>query len=108
MAKKPVKKTKPVPTEEQIQFIKTEYAAIIETGRKGLDHAIACGGALRNIKDNTAHGSWEDWVEKTAGIPKRTASRYMALAAEAPELEKAADAGFNFGVRNALEVLDEY
>jgi hypothetical protein len=108
MAKKPVKKELPAPTDEQIQFIKTEYAAIIETGRKGLDHAIACGEALRNIQKNTKHGKWEDWVEGVACIPKRTASRYMGLADNQVELQKAADAGFNFGVRNALEVLEEY
>ena len=109
---KPKKAAKPAPTESQITFIKAEYTAIIEHGRKALEHAIACGAALKDIQDNTEHGGWVKWVEDVAGIPRRTASHYMALAANQDELEKAAEAlgktVADLTVRNALELIDEY
>jgi hypothetical protein len=102
------KAEKPEPTEDQINFIKAEHTAANAAGKTALEHAIACGVALINIKDNTKHGKWEDWVEQTAGISKRTASRYKWCAENQAKLQAAADAGFDVTIRSAPDILEEY
>jgi hypothetical protein len=106
------KKALPAPTEDQINFIKTEHAAVVKAGQEALERAISCGAALKNIQDNTEHGGWIVWVEGIAGIPRRTASHYMALYADQPAIQEAAD---NMGttvahlsVRGAKKLVKEY
>src|SRR5262245_38775033 len=104
------KKELPEPTKEQIEFIRTEHAAVEHAGQSAFQHAMACGVALLNIKKHTKHGKWEDWVQDVAAIPIRTANRYKWMAENQVELEKAAEAlGVAcMTVRGAPELLEEY
>jgi hypothetical protein len=62
--------------------IRQEHAAIEGMWRATLDRAIALGEMLIDAKGLVGHGQWLPWVEDHAGLPRRTASRYMRLARE--------------------------
>jgi hypothetical protein len=49
-------------------------------------HAVECGHALSQLKQELRHGDWDRWVEEQCGLSRGTANRYMRLASRADRL----------------------
>lgn len=70
--------------EENIQALKSRAVGAVN---ESLCEALFQGQDLLELKAKVAHGNWQNWLR--ANCPKlslRTAQRYMALAAKAPEI----------------------
>jgi hypothetical protein len=81
-----------LPTANDIKLINDAHQAVVTSSQSGLEHAIECGEMLRTAKDKVGHGGWENWLaDNCPDISPRTASRYMRLAKNGDELEKAAE-----------------
>ena len=55
-----------------------------------LELAWQCGDLLCSAKDLLKHGEWLPWLE-TAGVPERTATRYMRVRSVCPQIGQLAD-----------------
>ena len=81
-----------LPTANNIKLINDAHQAVVTSSQSGLEHAIECGEMLSTAKDKVGHGGWENWLaDNCPDISPRTASRYMRLAKNGDELEKAAE-----------------
>jgi hypothetical protein len=68
--------------------IREEHGLVIESLKRGLEHAIRAGDLLREAKAQLAHGEWLPWLDQ-CDISDRTARHYMRLSRYAPELKSA-------------------
>lgn len=85
--------------------IKIEHEASLLSMKRGLEHAIAAGNLLIEAKAQLKHGQWLPWLREVCqSLPERTASLYMRLARNLPELEKSATVA-DLTVRGALAAL---
>jgi hypothetical protein len=81
-----------LPTANDIKLINDAHQAVVTSSQSGLEHALECGEMLRTAKEKIGHGGWENWLaDNCPDISPRTASRYMRLAKNGDELEKAAE-----------------
>jgi hypothetical protein len=60
---------------------RAEHDAFERDARSAIAHAIRAGEALTAAKAKVAHGEWLPWLEANFPATRRTASNYMALAA---------------------------
>lgn len=67
--------------------IRTEVAACERDLTAGLQHALAAGRLLIELKDRAGHGKFLPAVER-CGLKPRTAQDYMRVAKHWPEIEK--------------------
>jgi Protein of unknown function (DUF3102) len=61
--------------------IRSEFEAAEQGHRDALGHAIRAGELLTQAKARMKHGEWLPWLEENFPGDRRTATRYMALAA---------------------------
>jgi hypothetical protein len=72
--------------------IRRAHAEAEETAKTAAERAIAAGHGLIEAKGLVQHGEWLPFLAE-AGIPRRTARRYMAIAASDLELATVANLG---------------
>jgi hypothetical protein len=85
--------------------IKVEHAAVIAAVKQSLAHAMATGDLLAEAKAQLKHGQWRQWLAERCGIPERTASHYMRLARNRPEIEEKSATVADLTVRGAVALL---
>jgi hypothetical protein len=61
----------------RIQKIIQLHQLAEETANKAVEHALALGELLREVKAELPHGSFGEWLQKNTAISVRTAQRYM-------------------------------
>lgn len=73
--------TTPSPISAQAaEQINTELRALEETGRTALDHVVAVGQMLLQVKDQLHRGEFKPWVETHVSCSYRQAAKYMRIA----------------------------
>lgn len=50
-------------------------------------HAIACGKALRELKELLGHGQWIGWIQERCELSRMTANRYMRLSGRSDQIK---------------------
>src|SRR5579884_2282837 len=89
-----------------IEAIKQAHATAVAAAESALLHARRCGDLLRQLKEQSPHGEWEDFfIAAGFDFALRTAQAYMRVSEKWPELERAGATRCAF--REALEVLAE-
>jgi hypothetical protein len=83
------------------QRIREAYADAQDASKKAAELAIDAGKSLTEAKGLVRHGEWLQFLRQ-AGIPERTAQRYMAVAQSNLESDNVSDLG---GVTSALRFL---
>lgn len=75
-------KTQPKPPslDRLAKVANTELSRAHEAGKSMLEHAVKCGQALREAKDQLEHGQWIPWVAEHFEGSLSTAEHYMRLA----------------------------
>jgi hypothetical protein len=67
--------------------LKAEHESACEAFRRGVLHAVHCGGLLNEIKAELGFGHWEHWLKTESPVAPRTARRYQYLAHNRATLE---------------------
>ena len=68
--------------------INTEHGLVIESFRRGLQHARRAGALLTAAKEQLDHGAWLPWLrEHCPDISIQVAQRYMRIHTRSSELE---------------------
>lgn len=65
--------------------INTEHRACALAAGRAFEHAIRCGGLLRQAKVGVKHGEWLGWLAQHFEGSPRTARAYMKLSRERDE-----------------------
>jgi hypothetical protein len=81
----------------QAAEIRRHHEAVAAAARTAMEHALAAGALLTEVKTALSHGTFEAWVAENCNFSARTARRYMQLDAHRGTLPAGA------GVRAALE-----
>jgi hypothetical protein len=83
----------------QAAEIRRHHDAVHAAARTAIEHALAAGQLLAEVKDTLPHGGFEDWLAANCTFSSRTARRYMQLHIHRDTLPSGA------GVKVALEHL---
>lgn len=83
---------------------RTEYGHVITHARAAVEHAIRCGEALNEARQQVAPGLWGVWLAANVRVTNGTARVYMHLA-EHRELVLAS--GEQLTITGAVELLRE-
>jgi hypothetical protein len=81
---------------EQAAEIRRHHDAVHAAARTAIEHALAAGRLLAEVKETLPHGAFEDWLAANCTFSSRTARRYMQLHAHRDALPAGA------GVKVAL------
>jgi hypothetical protein len=84
--------------------LKTEHAAIVDSLKNSLSHAMAAGDMLLEARARLKHGQWLPWIE-SCDLSERTAQRYMRLARNRAVIEAKSDTVSDLGIKGALAML---
>ena len=84
--------------------IQTAHAAAQAAEITAAERALEAGRALIEAKSLVQHGEWLSFL-KDAGIPERTAQRYLALASSGLKSDTVSDLG---GIKSALAFLSKW
>jgi len=85
--------------------INEHHASAIAAARSAIEHAIAAGGLLAQVKAELPHGQWGAWLAENFAGSERTASNYMRLYRNHDRLESKSETVSDLTVRQALDVL---
>jgi hypothetical protein len=86
--------------------IRAEHEAVAIAIKRGPEHAIAAGNLLIEAKKQLArHGQWLPWLRDHCQVPERTASHYMRLARQGPELLSKSATVADLTVREAVALI---
>jgi hypothetical protein len=80
----------------QAAEIQQHHAAITAAACTAMEHALAAGALLADVKEELPHGAFEPWVASNCNFTTRTARRYLQLHAHRNALPAGA------GVKAAL------
>jgi hypothetical protein len=69
-----------VPHQKAANEINRQHRLAKETASQAVDHALAVGELLAQVKGELPHGSFEAWVEANCDFAPRTARAYMKVA----------------------------
>jgi hypothetical protein len=81
----------------QAAEIRQHHEAVASAARTAMEHALAAGALLADVKNALPHGSFETWLSENCNFSSRTARRYVQLHSHRDSLPAGA------GVRAALE-----
>jgi hypothetical protein len=70
--------------------LKIEHAAVANSLRTSLSHAMASGDIVMEAKARLKHGEWLPWL-KSGGVPERTAQRWARPARHRAVIESKPD-----------------
>lgn len=68
------------PHKKAADEINRQHRLAKETASQAVDHALACGELLLQVKGELPYGSFETWVEANCDFAPRTARAYMKVA----------------------------
>jgi galactitol-specific phosphotransferase system IIB component len=95
-----------------IEIANTEYAAMVESTKGVVQHAMNVGDALFSARRGLLHGQWLSWLrDNCPEISERTAQRCMWLAHHRHEIEKqiirhgVADLNLNLSMNKAIRLI---
>jgi hypothetical protein len=84
--------------------IKAEHAAVCDSLKASVRHAMAAGDLLIEAKAALPHGQWLPWLRDHCGFHLRTAQSYMRLANDRAAIE-AANRDSYLPIREAVALL---
>src|ERR1041384_6513861 len=85
--------------------IRDQHQCATMAALSAVEHALNCGRALIQAKDQAGHGRWLGWLkEHCPNISERTAQAYMKLAASCASDPEIAAASKDLPLRDALRL----
>lgn len=78
---------------------------MVESSRRGLEHARRCGGLLAEAKATVSHGEWRKWLKDNTGVSYRSAARYMQIARHWDDLKAKVPSVADLTLAGAAELL---
>jgi hypothetical protein len=87
------------------QRIRAEHEAVIAAVKSGIQHAMAAGDLLIEVKAKVNHGEWQPWLKKHCAFSERTAQLYMRWAENHAAIEAKAQRVADLTLREAIKVI---